>query len=159
MQETQSLSYMKEHMSVYEHKGYVRGQMADTNVDKDEEEDEVEGQSPFAAVVQSASAGTVKSRDEGTPIVTTHSPFTALPDSSKWTTMTTDHIFFENLPDSTGKYQQFKEVLKKCRKRLRQPDLEPEGDDDDDKESSKSDIKAIDEAPPSASDVIDIADN
>jgi len=124
--------------------------MQDTKVDKDEDDEEVEEQSPFAGVASSgATMGTVKSRDEGTPIVTSYSPFTALPDSSKWTTMTTDHIFFENLPDSTGKYEQFKEVLKKCRKRLRQPDLE-------DKDSSESKAEVADEAPPSASDVIDV---
>ena len=115
MKENQSLTYMKGHMSVYEHKGYVRGQMADTKVEKGDDEVEVH-QSPFAAMTPFGSAGgTVKSRDEGTPIVSSYSPFTSLPDSSKWTTMTTDHIFFENLPDATGKYDQMVEILKKVR--------------------------------------------
>jgi len=151
MKENQSLTYMKGHMSVYEHKGYIRGQMADTNVEKGDDEVEVH-QSPFAAVTAHGSAGTVKSRDEGTPIVSSYSPFTSLPDSSKWTTMTTDHIFFENLPDSTGKYEQFKEVLKKCRRRLRQ---DPDDQDQTDRDSSDNKTVCSNEAPPNASDVTD----
>merc|ERR1712198_766794 len=100
-------------------------------------DDEVEvHQSPFAAVTASSSAGTVKSRDEGTPIVSSYSPFTSLPDSSKWTTMTTDHIFFENLPDSTRKYEQFKEVLKKCRKRLHAHNAPPPSENEGPAEKS-----------------------
>ena len=35
--------------------------------------------------------------------------------SDKWTCFTTDHIFFENLPESTGKYDNMVGILKKCR--------------------------------------------
>ena len=53
--------------------------------------------------------------DSGTPIVTLYSPFENLPDQSKWTTNTTDHIFFENLPESTGKYENIRGILQKVR--------------------------------------------
>jgi len=155
-----SLKHMKDKMGACEQKGYVRGQMPSfTKVEKDdeEEEEEVEEQSPFAAA--STSSGAVKSRDEGTPIVTTYSPFTSIPDSSKWTTMTTDHIFFENLPDSTGKYQQFKEVLKKCRKRLAHtaPEEAPEKKKTDPEDAEIVDIteeeEGVQETPASASEM------
>ena len=38
-----------------------------------------------------------------------------MPASDKWTCYTTDHIFFENLPESTGKYENMVGILKKCR--------------------------------------------
>ena len=57
----------------------------------------------------------VRQVDDGTPIVQMHSPFTSLPAQDKWTTNTTDHILFENLPDATGKYDQMVEILKKVR--------------------------------------------
>ena len=103
-------------------------------------------------------SGTVKSCDDGTPIVTTYSPFSTIPDSSKWTTNTTDHIFFENLPDSTGKYEQFKELLKKCRK-TRQ-NLEKAATQSEtaasQEESNKDANPTESQTPASASDVIDI---
>ena len=68
----------------------------------------------------------VKHVDDGTPIVQMHSPFTSLPDQDKWTTNTTDHILFENLPDSTGKYDQMVEILKKVRTKKTQLNDKPE---------------------------------
>ena len=53
--------------------------------------------------------------DNGTPIVTLYSPFPNLPEQSKWTTNTTDHILFENLPESTGKYENIRGILQKVR--------------------------------------------
>ena len=103
-------------------------------------------------------SGTVKSCDDGTPIVTTYSPFSTIPDSSKWTTNTTDHIFFENLPDSTGKYEQFKELLKKCRKtRQNLEKAATQSETAASQEESNKDANSTEsQTPASASDVIDI---
>jgi len=165
MQKHHSISYMKENLPLYEQKGYVRGEMPDTNVSLEEAEgndgEEIEKPevSPFAGAASgSGASGTVKSCDDGTPIVTTYSPFSTIPDSSKWTTNTTDHIFFENLPDSTGKYEQFKELLKKCRK-TRQ-NLEKAATQSEtaasQEESNKDANPTESQTPASASDVIDI---
>ena len=67
----------------------------------------------FKTPVKTSTA--VKQIDDGTPIVQMHSPFNSLPAQDKWTTNTTDHAFFENLPDATGKYDQMVEILKKVR--------------------------------------------
>ena len=40
MQKHHSISYMKENLPLYEQKGYVRGEMPDTNVSLEEEEEE-----------------------------------------------------------------------------------------------------------------------
>jgi zinc finger CCHC domain-containing protein 8 len=62
---------------------------------------------------------------EGTPIAASCSPFRALPDRTKWAKDTTDHILFENLPDSTGKWDQMLEVLKRGRSTKRDSLQEP----------------------------------
>ena len=57
----------------------------------------------------------VLSVDPGTPICTLYSPFPNLPAQSKWATNTTDHIMFENLPESTGKYENIRDIILKIR--------------------------------------------
>ena len=57
----------------------------------------------------------VLSVDDGTPIVTLYSPFANLPAQTKWATNTTDHIMYENLPESTGKYENIRGILQKVR--------------------------------------------
>ena len=44
-----------------------------------------------------------------------HSPYSTLPAQDKWTTQTTDHIMFENLPDSTGKWDEMSDLIKRVR--------------------------------------------
>jgi len=41
--------------------------------------------------------------------------FFSLPESEKWTTNTTDHLLYENLPETTGKYEKLREILQKVR--------------------------------------------
>ncbi|XP_015191074.1 PREDICTED: zinc finger CCHC domain-containing protein 8 homolog [Polistes dominula] len=62
-----------------------------------------------------SSQGSIKSIDLGTPIVQRSSPFNKLPSSDKFSKNICDVINFENLPDSTGKYEQMSEVLQKVR--------------------------------------------
>lgn len=59
---------------------------------------------------------TSKGVEEGTPIVHTYSDFKSLPEQKKWAKDVTDHILFENLPDSTGKWDQMRKVIQRGRK-------------------------------------------
>ncbi|XP_058806811.1 zinc finger CCHC domain-containing protein 8 homolog [Phymastichus coffea] len=54
----------------------------------------------------------------GTPILYSASPFKRLPSSEKFSKDICDVINFENLPDSTGKYDQMSELLQKVRTRV-----------------------------------------
>jgi len=129
IQEHQSLTLMKERMQHFEQKAYVRGEMQHTNVAKSDDDDDVTGtekeeektesmtsqqHTPFEKVGESPMVA--KSKAVGTPICSLYSPYQSLPDAAKWMTNTTDHIFFENLPEATGKYEKMAELLKKARK-------------------------------------------
>ncbi|XP_020298799.1 zinc finger CCHC domain-containing protein 8 homolog isoform X2 [Pseudomyrmex gracilis] len=57
----------------------------------------------------------LKSVHLGTPILPSTSPYSKLPSSEKFSKNICDVINFENLPDSTGKYEQMSEVLQKVR--------------------------------------------
>lgn len=57
----------------------------------------------------------VKSVHLGTPILPSTSPYNKLPSSEKFSKDICDVINFENLPDSTGKYEQMSGVLQKVR--------------------------------------------
>lgn len=57
----------------------------------------------------------VKSVHLGTPILPSTSPYSKLPSSEKFSKDICDVINFENLPDSTGKYEQMSGVLQKVR--------------------------------------------
>lgn len=59
--------------------------------------------------------GSIKSIDLGTPILQSASPYVKLPSSEKFSKNICDVINFENLPDSTGKYEQITGVLHKVR--------------------------------------------
>ena len=58
--------------------------------------------------------GKVTSVTLGTPVIVT-SPFTHLPSSEKFAKNICDVINFENLPDSTGKYEKMSGLIKKVR--------------------------------------------
>ncbi|XP_018013660.1 zinc finger CCHC domain-containing protein 8 homolog [Hyalella azteca] len=45
-------------------------------------------------------------------------PFTSLPHPDKWTVDVTDHILFENLPDSTGAWQNMKSLMQKVKSKV-----------------------------------------
>ena len=127
----ESLDTMKKRLSVHQQKGYVRGEMQNTNVgtnllDSEVVKKQVEPPPPGINSIENEDRSgiknspkfipaSVKSSDHGTPIVDNYSPYNELPSSDKWTCFTTDHIFFENLPESTGKYDNMVGILKKCR--------------------------------------------
>lgn len=53
---------------------------------------------------------------EGTPLLKSDCPFDKLPDGDKWAVGVSDVINFENLPDSVGKYEKMKVLIKKVQK-------------------------------------------
>lgn len=57
---------------------------------------------------------------EGTPMLKSASEFEKLPDGEKWSVGVSDVINFENLPDSTGKYEKMKVLIKKVQKVVQQ---------------------------------------
>jgi zinc finger CCHC domain-containing protein 8 len=60
--------------------------------------------------------GQVKSVDLGTPILQCASPYSCLPSSDKFSHDICDVINFENLPNSTGKYEKMSNLIRKVRK-------------------------------------------
>ena len=133
----QRKSYMLTRLRPKAQKGYVRKEMTDNSA-KRQKLDESASSSPSAenqngeidgataSSTEASAAGTptratplreisVLSVDEGTPICTLYSPFPNLPAQSKWATNTTDHIMFENLPESTGKYENIRDIILKIR--------------------------------------------
>ena len=119
IRDSQMKEGMVKEMSTRLQKGYVRAEMQDTSRKKkekrkvEESSEEAKEEKPTSPALN---PGLVLTVDEGTPIVEMHSPFGRLPDQSKWSKDTTDHILFENLPDSTGKWDQMREVIKRGRK-------------------------------------------
>lgn len=61
----------------------------------------------------------VKTSSFGTPILKSASPFSKLPHPDNFAQNVSPVINFENLPNSTGKYEQMTEVLMKVRKTLK----------------------------------------
>uniref|UniRef100_T1ITY7 PSP proline-rich domain-containing protein n=1 Tax=Strigamia maritima TaxID=126957 RepID=T1ITY7_STRMM len=53
----------------------------------------------------------------GTPIPEASSPYSNLPDASKFSATITEHLNFENLPDTTGNFDKMKVLLAKIRRR------------------------------------------
>ncbi|KAK1133898.1 hypothetical protein K0M31_011684 [Melipona bicolor] len=66
------------------------------------------------------SHGSIKSVDLGTPVLQSTSPYSKLPSCEKFSKNICSVINFENLPDSTGKYEQMTGVLQKVRNTLAQ---------------------------------------
>lgn len=65
-----------------------------------------------------SSFGRIITVEMGTPALKIHSPYTNLPPSENWKKGVSDVIDFENLPNSTGKYDKLKNVLKGVREKL-----------------------------------------
>lgn len=61
----------------------------------------------------------VKKSIFGTPVLKSASPFSTLPRPENFMVGVSDVINFENLPNSTGKYEQMTDVLSKVRKTLK----------------------------------------
>lgn len=69
-------------------------------------------------VQKSSNQSSIKSVHLGTPVLSSASPYNKLPSSEKFSQNISDVINFENLPDSTGKYEQMTGVLQKVRSTL-----------------------------------------
>ena len=122
MCDEQSKEQMVKKMSLKEQKGYVRGEMQDTSTkktakQKPENDELLKTPTKELSEIQTTPARLVTKTavDNGTPIVQMHSPYSTLPAQDKWTTQTTDHIMFENLPDSTGKWDEMSDLIKRVR--------------------------------------------
>ena len=113
IQEKHSKSTMIRVMKPRKQTAYVRGEMMDTSSAKDADDSGLKTpEKPKVA----PSTGKLKATEIGTPIVSMYSPYAALPSQINWAKDTTDHILFENLPDSTGKWDQMLGLIKKGRK-------------------------------------------
>ncbi|CAG0887073.1 unnamed protein product [Cyprideis torosa] len=66
------------------------------------------------------SVSKVKDVSLGTPILPSVSPYNRLPDYDKFSQGITEHIPFENLPDSTGTYQKISGIIMKVRQKMKQ---------------------------------------
>ncbi|XP_067204922.1 zinc finger CCHC domain-containing protein 8 homolog [Linepithema humile] len=64
---------------------------------------------------KSSHQSSIKSVHLGTPLLSSASPYNKLPSSEKFSKNISNLINFENLPDSTGKYEQMTGVLQKVR--------------------------------------------
>jgi hypothetical protein len=62
--------------------------------------------------------GKVKTIDLGTPLLKSVSPYAKLPSADKFSINICDVINFENLPDSTGKYEKMSGIIRKVRDKL-----------------------------------------
>lgn len=82
---------------------------------------------PMQIPTMAAATGT-KEILQGTPVLMSVSPFLSLPIGDAWSAGVSDVIDFENLPESTGKYEQMKSVIDKIRQLTRKYN---EIDDDD----------------------------
>lgn len=76
-----------------------------------------------------SSLGKVKSVDLGTPVLQSSSPYSCLPNPDKFSHDICDVINFENLPDSTGKYEKMSDLIRKVRTVVTQ--IQQEDYDDD----------------------------
>lgn len=74
-----------------------------------------------------SSLGKVKSVDLGTPVLESSSPYSCLPNPEKFSHDICDVINFENLPDSTGKYEKMSDLIRKVRTVVTQ--IQQEDDD------------------------------
>ncbi|XP_069671719.1 zinc finger CCHC domain-containing protein 8 homolog isoform X1 [Periplaneta americana] len=72
--------------------------------------------------------GKVKSVSFGTPILQSASPYSRLPTAEQFSRDICDVINFENLPDSTGKYEKMNDLIRKVRTVVTR--IQQEDDDD-----------------------------
>lgn len=79
-------------------------------------------------------AGNSTSMSLGTPVIVT-SEFTRLPSADKFSKNICDVINFENLPDSTGKYEKMSGLLQKVRSFRSKLELKSDSESEDDEEA------------------------
>uniref|UniRef100_A0A1B6EWG9 PSP proline-rich domain-containing protein n=2 Tax=Cuerna arida TaxID=1464854 RepID=A0A1B6EWG9_9HEMI len=80
--------------------------------------------SPLCSTPESR-IGKIKSMDFGTPILKSVSPYARLPSADKFSVNICDVINFENLPDSTGKYEKMSGIIRKVRTKLSKISSDP----------------------------------
>ncbi|KAJ8984849.1 hypothetical protein NQ317_013050 [Molorchus minor] len=74
---------------------------------------------PFSSPPLRTSVHSIKDSAFGTPILKSSSPYSHLPNPDNFMKDVSPVINFENLPNSTGKYEQMTEVLQKVRNTMR----------------------------------------
>jgi zinc finger CCHC domain-containing protein 8 len=79
----------------------------------------------------SSTLGKVKSVDLGTPILQSASPYSRLPSPKKFSHDICNVINFENLPDSTGKYERMSDLIRKVRTVVTRIQQEDDGCNDE----------------------------
>ncbi|KAG8331505.1 Zinc finger CCHC domain-containing protein 8 [Homalodisca vitripennis] len=80
--------------------------------------------SPLCSTPESR-IGKIKSVDFGTPILKSVSPYARLPSADKFSVNICDVINYENLPDSTGKYEKMSGLIRKVRTKLSKINSDP----------------------------------
>lgn len=75
----------------------------------------VENSSDNMSTPQSSIKGHVKSTSFGTPVLNSASIYSTLPSEDKFSKDICDVINFENLPDSTGKFEKIATLLKRVK--------------------------------------------
>lgn len=91
-------------------------QLSVPQVKDDESFSDTEQKAGFSTPRSSISTlGQVKSVDLGTPILQHASPYSCLPNPEKFSRDICDVINFENLPNSTGKYEKMSNLIRKVR--------------------------------------------
>lgn len=76
---------------------------------------EMEPAAKKSRLSSSTPIGATKEIVNGTPLLSSTSPYTQLPDGPKWSVGVSDVIDFENLPDATGKYEKLSGLIKRIR--------------------------------------------
>uniref|UniRef100_A0A1B6D012 CCHC-type domain-containing protein n=1 Tax=Clastoptera arizonana TaxID=38151 RepID=A0A1B6D012_9HEMI len=71
-----------------------------------------------ATTPPSTNLGKIKAVDLGTPVLKSVSPYSCLPSANSFSSNICDVINFENLPDSTGKYEKMSGVIRKVRTKV-----------------------------------------
>ncbi|XP_017778317.1 PREDICTED: zinc finger CCHC domain-containing protein 8 homolog [Nicrophorus vespilloides] len=95
------------------------GEIIDESEQKDEDNNEDASKDTSLSVVEDEATNSVKASIFGTPILKSASAFSRLPCSENFSKEMSPVINFENLPNSTGKYEQMTGVLNKIRKTLK----------------------------------------
>lgn len=89
---------------------------------RDDEEETAKDTCPVANGAKPTTPTVLESKMmvEGTPLLKSASSFDKLPDGDKWAVGVSDVINFENLPDSVGKYEKMKVLIKKVQEVVKQ---------------------------------------
>lgn len=98
----------------------VNDSLIDFIINRDANESLADSPVAAAEVVAEKRRLSSKVMVEGTPLLKSACPYDKLPDGDKWAVGVSDVINFENLPDSVGKYEQMKVLIKKVQNVVKQ---------------------------------------